>query len=61
MTHSDGSVDRATTERSTRIRNTGEFFLELSRDVATPLREVSLTVPAGSSGTVEAQLCSASR
>lgn len=61
MTHSDGSVDHAAMERSTRIRNTGEFFLELSRDVAAPLREVSLTVPAGTSGTVEAQLCSASR
>lgn len=61
MTHADGSVDHAAIERSTRIHNTGEFFLELSRDLAAPLREVALTLPEGISGTVEAQLCSASR
>lgn len=57
MTHEDGSVDTALIERSTRVSNTGEYFLELSRDVASPLSEVSLTLPAGVTGTVDARLC----
>ncbi len=57
MTHEDGSVDTAPIERSTRVSNTGEYFLELSRDIASPLREVSLTLPDGVTGTVDARLC----
>lgn len=57
LTHQDGSVDRAAIERSTRVSNTGTFFLELSREISSPLKEVSLSLPAGVTGTVEAQLC----
>lgn len=56
-THEDGSVDTAPIERSTRVSNTGEYFLELSRDIASPLMEVSLTLPASVTGTVDVQLC----
>lgn len=57
LTHQDGSVDRAPIDRSTRVSNTGEFFLELLRKITSPLREVSLTVPAGVTGTIDAQIC----
>jgi alginate biosynthesis protein AlgX len=57
LSHRDGSVDRAPIDRSTRVSNTGEFFLELSREITSPLREVSLTVPAGVTGTIDAQIC----
>lgn len=57
LTHEDGSVDTAPIERSTRVSNTGEYFLELPRNIASPLREVSLSVPGGTTGTVEAQIC----
>lgn len=57
LTHQDGSVDRAPIDRSTRVSNTGEFFLELSREISSPLEEVSLTVPAGVTGTIDAQMC----
>ena len=57
LTHQDGSVDRAQINRSTRVSNTGEFFLELSRGVSSPLAEVALSVPAGVTGTVDAQIC----
>ena len=57
--YEDGSVDRATINRSTRGRNTGEYYLELSRDISSPLREVSFNVPAGITGTIDAQVCRA--
>ena len=60
LTHAGGSADVAPILRSTRVANTGEYYLELSRDLTAPLERVSLTVPAGTTGTVDAQLCRAS-
>ena len=57
LTHQDGSVDQAPVEHSTRVSNPSTFFLELSREISSPLQEVSLTLPAGVTGTVDAQLC----
>ena len=59
LTHADGSADVAPIVRSTRVTNTGEYYLELSREIQVPLTGVSLTVPAGTTGTVDAQLCRA--
>ncbi len=59
LTHADGSADVAPILRSTRVANTGEYYLELSRELTAPLERVSLTVPAGTTGTVDAQLCRA--
>ena len=55
--YKDGRVDTAPVNRSTRGRNTGEYYLELSRDITAPLVDVSLNVPAGTTGTIEAQVC----
>lgn len=57
--YEDGSVDTASIDRSTRVSNNGEYYLELSRDISSPLREVSLNVPAGITGTIEARVCRA--
>ncbi len=59
LTHAGGSADAAPIVRSTRVVSTGEYYLELSRDLSAPLTGVSLTVPAGTTGTVDAQLCRA--
>ena len=55
--YEDGSVDTAPINRSTRVSNNGEYYLELSRDISAPLKEVSLNVPTGTTGTIDAQLC----
>ena len=59
LTNTGGSTDVAPVVRSTRVTNTGEYYLELSRELQAPLETVSLTVPAGTTGTVDAQLCRA--
>lgn len=59
LTHQDGSADVAPILRSTRVSNTGEYYLELSREISAPLTGVSLTVPAGTTGTIDTQLCRA--
>ena len=57
--YEDGSVDTTPIDRSTRVSNNGEYYLELSRDVSSPLKEVSLNIPAGTTGTITAQVCRA--
>ena len=58
-TYEDGSADTAPVDRSTRVSNNGEYYLELSRNISNPLKEVSLNVPAGTTATIAAQVCRA--
>ena len=61
LAHADGSAEVAPIARSTRVSNTGEYYLELSHELTAPLTQVSLTVPEGTGGTVQAQLCRVQR
>jgi alginate biosynthesis protein AlgX len=49
--------DTVMLSRSTRVLNTGEFVVELSNSIVSPLRSVNVYLPKGATGTLEARLC----
>lgn len=57
LTHQNGRQDRVMVERSTRMPNSGRFFLELSSEIRAPLESVSLITSAGTSGEIFARIC----
>lgn len=54
----DGDSEKAHIERSKRMRNTGAYYLEMSRTVTSdPVAQIQLQLPKNASGTVTAQFC----
>ena len=54
--YQDGIVDSVPISRSTRVANTGTFFLELSED-SSYLQAVNLTLPESAQGIFKVRIC----
>jgi alginate biosynthesis protein AlgX len=57
LSYQDGQEETTDIERSTRLENSGEFFLELSSEIASPLASVTLNFPEAVTTTVEVRVC----
>lgn len=57
LRHGGGQEENVKIERSTRVENSGKFFLELSNTIPSSLLEVSLQLPEARPITSEARIC----
>lgn len=54
--HADGTIDVIDVARTTRVQNSGHYFIELSA-IASPLETIHISIPGGSTGNIEAKIC----
>ena len=57
--HADEQIEIFNIQRSTRVNNSGKFFLELSPNIKSNLKEISLNLPTNSTGTLKTYICQA--